>query len=86
MRADLTPTEMAEHLAKRKELWEARNSVASCNTNNGPGRPTEFTTDTATKTSVNGSTVHRAVARAKAIPADIRDTIKGTQFCHSGRL
>ncbi len=80
MRAELSPTEMAEHLAKREDLWGRRDSVASCNTNKGPGRPTAFTTDTAEKTGVNRSTVHRALSRAKAIPEDVRDQIKGTKL------
>ena len=48
MRAELNPMEIAEHLAKRKELLEARNTGAACTTNRG--RRKEFATDTAEKT------------------------------------
>lgn len=76
MRAELTPTQMAEHLAKRKELWGARvNSVATCNTN--PGRPRGFDTDTAEKTGVNRSTVNRAVSRAEGVTQEACRTNNG---------
>jgi len=78
MRSELTPTQKAEHLAKRKELWEARNSVASCNTT--PGRPKRFDTETAEKTGVNRSTVNRAISRANGVSEEVRDEIRGTEL------
>ncbi len=85
MRAELSPTEMAEHLAKRKELWEARQSaqVAPVESKRDDGRGHRgegFAADTASQTGVNKSTVNRSIARAKAIPGDIRAIIKGTKL------
>lgn len=69
MRSELTPTQMAEHLAKRKELWEARQkSGPSCTTLTG--RRKGFDTETADSTGVNRSTVNRAVSRADGICAE----------------
>ena len=73
MRSELTPTELAEHLQKRKELWEARaNSGNTVPENNGRGRPEGFAADTAKTTGVDKRTVNRAVSRADAIPLSVR--------------
>jgi hypothetical protein len=81
MRAELSPTEMAEHLAKREELWGQRSSGATCATGGGaPGENVGFASDTAAATGVSKSTVNRATSRAKAIPGDIRAIIKGTKL------
>lgn len=66
MRSDLTPAERADHMARRKEIYEARNSVTNCDTKRG--RPTGFATDTAKKTGRSRMDVHRDISRAKAIP------------------
>lgn len=72
---------MAEHLAKRKELWEVRrNTGATCTSINGPGQPKQFASDTADKTGVNKSTVTRAVARASGVTEEARDAIRGTDM------
>lgn len=42
--AELSPTQQAEHLAKRKELWGARNTGTDCSTR---GRPKEFASESA---------------------------------------
>ena len=81
MRAELSPTEMAEHLAKRKELWGQRSSGASCATGGGaPGENIGFASETAAATGISKSTVNRATSRAKAIPEDVLDQIKGTKL------
>ena len=78
MRAELSPTEMAEHLAKRRELWEARrNSAQSLRDIKGPGQPKGFASETAEATGVSKRAVQLATSRAKAIPEDVRDLIKG---------
>lgn len=78
IRSELSATQQAEHLAKRKELWAARDSVASCNTK--PGRPKGFDTDTAEKTGVNRSTINRAISRAENVTDEARDAIRGTDL------
>lgn len=61
---------MPEHLAKRKELWEARkNTGATCTSITGPGQPKRFASETSEKTGVNKSTVNRAVSRADRLCA-----------------
>ncbi len=84
-RAELSPTEMAEHLAKRTELWDARQSaqVAPVESKRADGRGHRsegFASETAAATGVNKSTINRALARAKAIPEDVRDQIKRTKL------
>jgi hypothetical protein len=72
---------MAEHLAKREDLWGQRNSGASCATGGGaPGENIGFASETAAATGISKSTVTRALSRAKAIPEDVRDLIKGTKL------
>lgn len=81
MRSELTPTQMAEHLAKRKELWEARkNTGTTCPSITGPGQPKRFASETAASTGVDKRTVNRAVARADGICAEARDIIRGTRL------
>ena len=85
MRAELSPTEMAEHLAKRTELWEARQSaqVAPIESKRADGRGHRsegFASETAAATGINKSTVNRALSRANAIPGDIRAIIKYTKL------
>ena len=84
MRAELSPTEMAEHLAKREELWGQRTAAQSLRTSlsdgrgAGPQHQKQFAAETAEATGVSKRAVQLATSRAKSIPADIRDTIKGT--------
>lgn len=78
MRSELTPTQQAEHLAKRKEIWGARNSGA--NRPETPGRPQGFAGATAEATGVDKRNVNKAVARAEKVPEDIRDEIRGTDL------
>ena len=81
IRSELTPTELAEHLAKRKELWEAReNTDASCASIRSPGQPKRFAAETADSTGVNKSTVSRAISRAEGVTEAARDAIRGTDL------
>lgn len=78
MRSELTPTQQAEHLAKRKELWEARNNGTNCPET--PGRPQGFAGATSDATGTDKRVVNRAVARAEKVPEDIRNEIRGTDL------
>lgn len=85
MRSELTPTQQAEHLAKRKELWEARQSgqvapIESKRTDGRGHRSTEFASQTANATGADKRTINRAVSRAESIPQDVRDRIRGTHL------
>ena len=83
-RANLTPTQEAEHLAKRKEIWEAMQAAksdATCITLPKTGRGnTQFAADTAKATGVDKSTVTRAVRRATEVCQEARDLIRGTKL------
>lgn len=76
MRSELTATQQAEHLAKRKELWGARNSGR--NTPEKRGRPKQFAGETELATGLPKRRVNEAVARAEKVNEDIRDEIRGT--------
>ncbi len=80
MRAELSPTEMAEHLAKREELWGQRDSGQTLPTIKGPGMPKGFASDTSEKTGVSKRAINLATSHAKAIPGDIRAIIKGAKL------
>jgi len=88
MRDDLTIMERAEHLARRKELYEQMHPDAP----RGPGRPrlnaetvSAFTDDAAEKAGVNPRTVRQDIQIATSIPEDVRDTIRDTEFADSTR-
>ena len=80
MRSEVTPTQMAEHLAKRKELWEARDNAKSFRENRDRGRPKEFAADTAEKTGVGKLAINMAVSRAQKLSPEVRDMIRGTEM------
>ncbi|SEK08250.1 hypothetical protein MAA5396_04761 [Marinovum algicola] len=78
MRSELTPTQMAEHLAKRKELWAARNNANTVREK--PGRPKGFAGETSDATGVSARHVQKAVARASGVTEEARDAIRGTDM------
>ncbi len=87
MRAELTPAEHADHLARRKELWASRENGQTLPVSGigkgeaGPGRGKKgFASETAKKTGMSKRAINLALSRAKAIPADVRDKIKGTHL------
>ncbi len=79
-RSELTSTEQAEHLAKRKELWEAREQKAAqvapkLKTESNPkgaGRSDGFASDTAKSTGRDKSTINRALKRANEVCQEAR--------------
>ena len=83
IRAGLSPAEEAAHLARRKELFEARASGTTCPTSKGgtdsygQGHKA-FAQETAGKTGQSKKDINRKVARAEAIP-DI-DRVAGTSL------
>ena len=81
MRADLSPTERDEHVAKRKKLWATRKdeSGTTCPTLTGRGN-TAFASETAAATGMSKRSINPSVSGVEATPADIRDTIKGTKL------
>lgn len=67
IRAELTPAQQAEHLARRKEVWEALEA-------SGNSVPTKkgFAGDTSVKTGVTKRSINEHIARANALGDDIR--------------
>jgi ParB family transcriptional regulator, chromosome partitioning protein len=81
MRSELSPTQEAEHLAKRKELWEMKSSGVICPTGGGrPGENKGFAAETADVTGTDKRNINKAVARAEKVSEDIRDEIRGTDL------
>ena len=89
MRSELTPTQMAEYLAKRKELWEERKEmeiqVAQVEPpeiayKKPPSQVKEFASQTSETTGVTKSTINRAIARAEGVCEEARSLIKGTRL------
>lgn len=80
MRSELTPTQQAEHLAKRKELWDAKQeSGPSCPTFTGRGNK-QFAAETSEATSLSKRALNRAISRANNITEEARDAIRGTEL------
>jgi hypothetical protein len=90
-RAELTEVEKAQHLARRKVLFEKRplkipdflkrdNSVQTLDKT--PGRPKtgDFAREVASMTGESKSSVHNAVSRGEKIAPDVLDDIKGTEM------
>jgi len=71
MRAELTPAEEAEHLARRKELWETieTQSGTICSTLGGRGNE-GFAENTSDKTGLTKQDINRKIARAEALGDD----------------
>jgi ParB-like chromosome segregation protein Spo0J len=88
IRADLSPAERAQHVARRKELYEAKHPETKKGAAPGAGRGKKkrsqesqnesFVRDTATKTGKGRSTVARDVTRSNKVK--VLDQIVGTSL------
>ena len=78
IRSELTATQQAEHLAKRKELWEARKLAGSSCPTKKPQHEKQFAAETADTTGVPKRVINRAVSRAEGVTQEARDAIRGT--------
>lgn len=94
MRAELTPTEEAEHLQRRKEIWEAMRAQQSvggstCATNGddlrkdgrrkGQQHHEGFAESTQESTGKSKASTNRATRRARTVCQKARDIIRGTE-------
>lgn len=77
MRVDLTPAQKAEHLARRKELFEVKGGKISPTP--GGEQKIGFAADTAAKVGVSKREINQALARAKALGDDIKE-VQGTSL------
>lgn len=73
-RAELTPAQEAEHLRRRKELWEARETANSVRSFEGRGN-TGFASETAKATGQTARSVQKSVARAEALGDDLQKVV-----------
>ena len=84
MRSELTATQQAEHLAKRKELWSARkiqvdqDAPPEIGYGKPPKQQKKFAADTSDSTGVSKATVNRATSRADGTTQEARDLLRGT--------
>jgi hypothetical protein len=86
VRASLTPVEEAEHLSKRKELWEAKQAEIQVEQvvppefgYKKPPRQTEgFAANTAEKTGDTKQSINRKISRAKGVIDEVKDLIRGS--------
>ena len=74
IRSELTATQQAEHLAKRKELWEVRDNAKTFRETSG--RPKGFAGETSEATGVSTRLIQMAVSRANSVTEETRDAIQ----------
>jgi len=86
-RHELSATEQAEHKAKRKYLWKAREKAAQVEPKlktdenpKGAGRPDGFATETAKITGESKAKINRDVKRAHDVCQEARDLIRNTKL------
>lgn len=81
-RSELTPTQEAEHLAKRKEIWEAMQQQAEQVVppvdvaKHGHAQPSGFAAETAAATGQSKQDVNRKTRRATEVCQEARDMIR----------
>lgn len=78
MRAELSPAEKAEHLARRKEIIDQRGKNFPTFQRAAPGQ-SGFASETAAKLGVTKREINHAVARAKKLGSDLNE-VKGTSL------
>ena len=87
-RSELTPTQEAEHLSRRKYVWEAMEAATAVSGQVDPklsargreneGRPEGFASSTAAATGKSKESINRAIRRATEVCQAARDLIRGT--------
>lgn len=92
IRAELTVLERAEHLLRRREIYEALHPKSAHG--HGPGRgntgPQQdrargFATATADRMGQSASTIRRQIALAEGLPKEVRDLVRHTAVADSGK-
>ena len=80
-RAELTASQRAQAIRRRKQIWEALhpNSVQTLDEKKDRGRPTEFATETAKVSGQSRSGIYQHLARADAIGDDL-ERVTGTSL------
>jgi len=78
-RSELTEAEEAQHLARRKELWEARETANSFRSFEGRGNK-GFASETASVSGQTARSVQKKIARAQKIEPKLLEEVKGTEL------
>jgi ParB family chromosome partitioning protein len=85
IRDELTALERAEHLERRKSIFDMMGSGTNCSeTPPQGGRPEEFATKTSEETGVTKQDINRAIRRANKIAPDVKEEIADTPIADSG--
>lgn len=82
-RAELTEAQEAQHLARRKELWEARetaNKLGQLVPVSGGRGNKGFASETAAVTGQDKRTINRKIARAEKIESEVLKEVEGTNL------
>lgn len=77
MRSELTATQEAEHLARRKELWAERGKSLPTFQKAKPGQKA-FAAETAERIGKTKRAVNMATRRAEEVTAEARDVVRNT--------
>jgi ParB family chromosome partitioning protein len=89
VRQELTALEKAEHLARRKEIYEALYPEAKRPQGGRPRKNAKtvfaFSVDTAAKTGLTDRTIRYGVQIGTKIPQDVRDLIRHTPLADQKR-
>ncbi len=90
VRKELTVLERAEHLARRKEIYEAlhpatKRGVAGAEARWHASETVSFASGTARKTGLSPGTIQQDVQIATRIPEDVRDAIRDMPLADSKR-
>jgi hypothetical protein len=87
IRAELTPSEEASHLKRRKELWEKREGFGkSLPETSVGGRPSGFATETSEALGKSKRAINLAIARADKIAPDVLRIVAGTSLDNGASL
>lgn len=86
MWAELTPEQLATHLAKLKQLWAELETRVSevrppeIGNKKPPPAKKGFASDTSKSTGLSKRAINRAIARAEQVCQEARDVIRGTKL------
>lgn len=85
LRNELTPAEIAEHMARRKALWEQRREVSGkVSPKPSGGRPKGFASETAEAVGRDKKTITQAITRGEKIAPDVLESVKDKPDLNKG--
>jgi len=86
-RSELTPAEVAEHTARRKQVWERRQNLGGKTfPTKKPQHQKGFAAETAESTGREKRTINMAVRRGEKIAPDVLASVKGTDLDRGTKL